>query len=153
MRMSKIGLLVAAVVANAALAQMPPEVAARAPAAAPAAAVTVKAVQPGLFEVAGPRVNEAVAAGVQKITATTGKGWRSITVQSPWGYSYFNWPKNLKPVPFTIETGKPVGGATITAPGFTDANKAAYKAAIDGVVRHAIASTLHNKEFAEGFGR
>ena len=109
--------------------------------------------QPGLFEVAGPRVNEAVAAGVQKITATTGKGWRAIVVQSPWGYSYFGWPKNLKPVPFTIETGKPAGGATISAPGFTDANKADYRAAIDGVVRHAVATTLQNKEFAQGFGR
>ena len=102
---------------------------------------------------AGPRVNEAVAAGVQKITAVTGKGGRSITVQSPWGYSYFGWPKNLKPVPFTIEAGKPAGGATITAPGFNDANKADYKAAIEGVVRHAITSTLQNKAFAEGSGR
>jgi hypothetical protein len=144
--------LVVAVVANAALAQMPAEVGARAPAAAPAAG-TVKAVQPGLFEVAGPRVNEAVAAGVQKITATTDKGWRAITVQSPWGYSYFGWPKNLKPVPFTIETGKPAGGATITAPGFNDASKADYKAAIEGIVKHAVTSTLQNRAFAEGSGR
>ena len=124
-----------------------------APALAQAPAGTVKAIQPGLFEVAGPRVNEAVAAGVQKITAVTGKGGRSITVQSPWGYSYFGWPKNLKPVPFTIEAGKPAGGATITAPGFNDANKADYKAAIEGVVQHAITSTLQNKAFAEGSGR
>jgi hypothetical protein len=130
-------LLAAAVVGDAALAQAP-------------AAGTVKAIQPGLYEVAGPRVNDAVAAGIQKITAVTGKGWRSITVQSPWGYSYFGWPKNLKPVPFTIETGKPAGGATITAPGFTDANKADYRAAIESVVQHAIASTLQNKKFAEG---
>jgi len=145
MRKLHLILLVAAVVANAALAQ--------APAAAPTAAGSVKAVQPGLFEVAGPRVNEAVAAGVQKITATTNTGGRSITVQSPWGYSYFGWPKNLKPVAFTIETGKPAGGATITAPGFSDASKADYKAAIDGVVKHAITSTLQNKQFAEGSGR
>jgi hypothetical protein len=150
MRKVHLVLLAAAVVANAAIAQAPAPLAGKAPVAAPPAAGTVKAVQPGLFEVAGPRVNEAVAAGVQKITATTGKGWRSITVQSPWGYSYFGWPKNLKPVAFTIEAGKPAGGATITAPGFNDANKADYKAAIEGVVQHAITSTLQNKAFAEG---
>ncbi len=153
MRKLHLVLLVAATVANAALAQTPASVATKASAAAAPAAGTVKAVQPGLFEVAGPRVNEAVAAGVQKITATTGKGWRSITVQSPSGYSYFGWPKNLKPVPYTIETGKPAGGATITAPGFNDTNKADYKAAIEGVVQHAITSTLQNKAFAEGSGR
>ena len=109
----------------------------------------MKAVQPGLFEVAGPRVNEAVAVGIQKITATPGKGWRSIIVQSPWGYSYFGWPKNLKPVAFTIETGKPAGGATISAPGFNDTNKADYKAAIEAIVPHAITSTQQNKAFAK----
>ena len=40
--------------------------------------------------------------------------------------------------------------ATITAPGFNEANKADYKAAIEGVVQHAITSTLQNKAFAEG---
>ncbi len=52
--------------------------AAKAPAAAPAvvktpAGGTVKAVQPGLFEVAGPRVNEVMGAGIQKITAALGR--------------------------------------------------------------------------------
>ena len=41
------------------------------PAAAPAR--TVKAIQPGLLEVTGPRVNDAVGAGIQKITAVPGK--------------------------------------------------------------------------------
>jgi hypothetical protein len=109
--------------------------------AAAAAPTTVKAVQPGLLEVAGPRVNEVVAAGIQKITATPGKGGRSIAVQSPWGNSYFGWPKNVKPVAFTIETGKPKGAATINAPGFTDANKADYRAAMEAVVPMAIAKT------------
>jgi hypothetical protein len=113
--------------------------------AAPAAATTVKAVQPGLLEVAGPRVNEVLAAGIQKITAVPGKGNRSIQVQSPWGASRFDWPKDVKQVAFTIETGKPKGAATITAPGFTDANKADYKAAIDAVVPLAIKQTTANK--------
>ena len=47
------------------------------------------------------------------------------------GDSFFDWPKNVKQVAFTVEVGKPKGGATISAPGFTDANKADYKAAID----------------------
>mgnify|MGYP006320309011 CR=1 FL=1 len=121
----------AAIVTGAVLAQTP------APAAAATPARTVKAVQPGLLEVTGPRVNDAVAAGIQKITATPGKKGKSITVQSPWGYIYFDWPKDVKPVAFTIETGKG-GGATISAPGFTEANKADYRAAVDAVVPKAI---------------
>ena len=109
--------------------------------AAAKAPTTVKAVQPGLLEVAGPRVNEVVAAGIQKITATPGKGARSIAVQSPWGNSYFGWPKDVKPVAFTIETGKPKGAATINAPGFTEANRADYRAAMEAVVPVAIAKT------------
>ena len=142
MRKHCLVLLLAAVATGAVLAQTP---AATAPAAG-----TVKAIQPGLIELAGPRVNEVIAAGIQKITATPGKGWRSVVVQSPWGYSYFGWPKNMKPVAFTIETGKPAGGATISAPGINDVNKADYKAAIEAIVRHAIVSTQQNKAFSEG---
>jgi hypothetical protein len=114
---------------------------------------TIKAVQPGLFEVAGPRVNEVMGAGIQKITATPGKGVRSIAVQSPWGESYFGWPKNVKPVPFTITTGKPAGSATISAPGFTKDNAGDYKAAIEAVVPFAIARTNDNKNWMQGSGR
>ena len=96
----------------------------------------------------GPRVNEVIAAGIQKITATPGKGVRSIAVQSPWGNSIFAWPKDVKPVAFTITTGKG-GTATISAPGFTDANKADYKTAIDAVVPVAIAKTSDNKAAKE----
>ena len=110
---------------------------------------TVKAIQPGLFEVAGPRVNEVMAAGIQTITATPGKGGRSIHVHSPWGDSFFGWPKNVKPVPFTIDVGKPKGGATISAPGFTDANKADYKAAIDSILPFAIHSTKASRNWME----
>jgi len=113
--------------------------------AAAKAPTTVKAVQPGLLEVSGPRVNEVVAAGIQKITATTGKRNRDILVSSPWGSTYFGWPKDVKPMPFTIEVGKGGGTATISAPGFSDANKADYKAAIDAVVPVAIAKTADNK--------
>jgi hypothetical protein len=132
--------------------------AAKAPAAAPAvvktpAGGTVKAVQPGLFEVAGPRVNEVMGAGIQKITAAPGQGLRSIRVQSPWGDSFFGWPKNVKPVPFTITIGTPAGGATITAPGFNEANKADYQASIETVAKFAIAHTNDNRRWMEGSGR
>jgi hypothetical protein len=110
---------------------------------------TVKYIQPGLVEVAGPRVNEVVGAGIKRITATPGKGWRSI-VQSPWGDSYFGWPKNLKQVAFTIVNSQPAGGATISAPGLKDANKADYKAAIEAIIPFAIQKTLDNKKFSEG---
>jgi hypothetical protein len=109
------------------------------PAAPPAR--TVRAVQPGLLEVMGPRVNEIYGAGIQKISATAG----AIAVQSPWGNISFGWPKDVKPVAFTIETAKN-GGATISAPGFTEANKADYRAAIEAVVPMAIAKAQAQKE-------
>ena len=141
MRKLQLALLAAAVVTASAFAQTPAPAPAKAPAAMAPGGGTVKAVQPGLFEVAGPGVNDVIAAGIEKITATPGKGRRSIAVQSPWGDSSYGWPKNVKPVAFTIEVGKPAGGATISAPGFKEANKGDYKAAIDAIVRKAIAFT------------
>ena len=118
-------------------------------AAAAAAAqtpTTVKAVQPGLLEAAGPRVTEVAAAGIQKISAPAGK---SVSVQSPWGASSFGWPKGVKPVAFTITVGRDGKTATIDAPGYTEANRADYKAAIDAVVPVAIAKTADNKAAKE----
>ena len=147
MRKLHLALLAAAIVSIPALAQTPAPApaAAKAPAATAPAAGTVKAVQPGLFEVAGPRVNEVMAAEITSITATPGKGRRSIHVTSPWGDSYYGWPKNVKEVPFTIEVGKPAGSATISAPGFKEAHKADYKAAIDAIIPFAITSTKASK--------
>ena len=138
--------------AAAPAAPAPAKAAPAAPAKAAAPAGSVKALQPGLFEVAGPKVNDVIAAGINKITATPGKGWRSIAVESPWGASYFGWPKNVKPVPFTITTGKG-GTATISAPGFTDANKGDYKAAVEAVVPFAIARTNDAKNWMQGSDR
>ena len=104
----------------------------------------MKEVQPGLLEATGPRVHEAVAAGIQKITAAPGKGGNP-SVQSPWGHIYFAWPKDVKQVAFTIETAKN-GGATISAPGFTEANKDEYRAAFDAVVPMAISKAKAQKE-------
>ena len=114
-----------------------------APEAPPARTVT--AVQPGLLEVTGPQVNDVYGAGIQTIIATPGKGRHSISVYSPWGHIYFNWPKDVKPVAFTIETAKN-GGVTISAPGFTEANKADYKAAIEAVVPIAMKKAKAQKK-------
>jgi hypothetical protein len=116
------------------------------PAPAPAPPRTVKAVQPGLLEVTGPRVNEALAAGILKITATPGKGAKSIETQSPWGNIYFGWPKDVKPVAFTIEHATKTGTAMVSAPGFTEANKADYKAAFEAVIPMAISKATAQKE-------
>ena len=109
--------------------------------AAAQAPTTTKTVQPGVVEVFGPRVSELTAAGIQKITATPGKGGRSINVQSPWGSSFFGWPKDVKPVAFEIVTGKSGKDATFKAPGLTDANRADYRAAAEAIVPVAISKT------------
>ena len=74
-----------------------------------------------------------------------GPGQAEISVQSPWGHIYFAWPKDVKQVAFTIETAKN-GGVTISAPGFTVANKDEYRAAFDAVVPMAIAKAKGQKE-------
>jgi len=109
----------------------------------------VKALQPGLFEVAGPQADAVVSAGIRKISATPGHGLRSIAVQSPWGESYFGWPKGLPQVAFTITAGGG-GTATISAPGFTAAKKDDYKAAIEKICQHAIQTTNANRLVMEG---
>ena len=144
--------LAGAVISGQALAQTPAPAPAKSPAIASGGG-TVKAVQPGLFDVAGPRVNEVIATGIEKITATPGTGRRAIAVQSPWGDSFYGWPKNVKPVAFTIEVGKPAGGATISAPGFKEGNKADYQAAIEAVVKKAIVFTNDSKQWMEGSGK
>jgi hypothetical protein len=115
---------------------------------APAGVTTrsVKAIQPGLFEVAGPRVLEASAAGLTKITAAPGMGGKSIYVESPYGPIYFDWPKDVKPVAFTVDMGKGTGGtAEISAPGFNDGNKGDYKAALDAIIPLAISKSAAQK--------
>ena len=91
-------------------------------------------------------MSEANAAGLTKIVAAPGKGGKSIEVQSPWGFIYFDWPKDVKPVAFTIEMGKAGGtAAEISAPGFTEGNKGDYKAALDAVIPMAISKAQAQK--------
>jgi len=149
-RLLHFALFVATLVTAPAFAQTPVPAPGKAPAATAPAAGKVKAIQPGLFEVAGPRVNDVIAAEITSIIATPGKGGRSILVRSPWGDSYYDFPKSVKPVPFSIKVGTPPGGATISAPGFTEANKADYKAAIDAIIPFAISSTKASKSWRTG---
>ena len=111
------------------------------PQQAMAAERTVKAIAPGLAEVSAPRANEAIAAGIQKITATT----RKIEVHSPWGNINFGWPKDVKPVAFTIEHAKASDTVTVSAPHYSDATKADYKAAFDAVIPMAISKAEAQK--------
>jgi hypothetical protein len=67
-------------------------------------------------------------------------------VQSPWGNSYFGWPKDVKPVAFTIVHAKKTGAVTVSAPGFTEANKEDYRAAVDAVVPVAISKARTMKD-------
>lgn len=105
---------------------------------APSAPAKVTAVQPGLLEVTGGRVGDAVAAGIQKITAKASNDRRAVQIYSPWGHIYSGWPDGVKHVAFTIDTVKGGAAARISAPGFTEANKDEYKAAVDAVVTMAI---------------
>jgi hypothetical protein len=83
-----------------------------------------------------PRTAELGAVGIQKISARTGMHRRDIQVLSQWGTIYFPWPKDVKPAPFELEVGK--AGAAVRAPGYTDADRARYTAAIDAVLPIAI---------------
>lgn len=105
---------------------------------APSAPAKVTAVQPGLLEVTGGRVGDAVGAGIQKITAKASNDRRAVQIYSPWGHIYSGWPEGVKHVAFTIDTVKGGAAARISAPGFTEANKDEYKAAVDAVVTMAI---------------
>ena len=105
---------------------------------APKAPPRIFAAQPGLLAVTGGRVEEAADAGIQRITAKAAKDKRSIQVYSPWGHIYFGWPQGVEPVAFTIDVAKGGGSAKISAPGFSEATKDDYKAAVDAVVTMAI---------------
>ncbi len=84
-----------------------------------------------------PRASELADAGVQKITARTGKDALDIQVLTEYGPAYFGWPKNVTPVPFEIAVG--TGNAvTVNANAYAEANKARYAAAFDAVIPWAL---------------
>jgi hypothetical protein len=95
------------------------------------------AVQPALAALAAQRAAELGNAGIQKIVARTGHKRRDIQVMTPYGASYFPWPKGVKPTPFQLDVG--AGNAlTVRAAGYTEANRANYAAAFDAVLPEAI---------------
>jgi len=79
---------------------------------------------------------------IQTITATTSK----IQVNSPWGALNFNWPQGVKPVAFTVSHGKGSNKAIVSAPGYTEANKADYEAAFNAVIPMAIEKARAQKD-------
>jgi hypothetical protein len=95
------------------------------------------AVQPALAALAAPRAADLSNAGIQKIVARTGHKRRDIQVMTPYGASYFPWPKGVKPAPFQLDVG--AGGAlTVRAAGYTEASKPNYASAFDAVLPEAI---------------
>jgi hypothetical protein len=136
------GLTVAAV-ALAAQAQQPTAGAARPGSTARPATANAPA-QPALSALVAPRASELADAGVQKITARTGKDIRDIQVLTQYGPAYFAWPKNVTPVLFEIAVG--TGNAiTVTANDYSEANKARYVAAFDAVIPRALAQASNLK--------
>lgn len=94
--------------------------------------------QPALSALVAPRASELADAGVQKITARTGKDALDIQVLTEYGPAYFGWPKNVTPVPFEIAVG--AGNAvTVNANDYSETNKARYAAAFDAVIPWALA--------------
>jgi hypothetical protein len=94
--------------------------------------------QPALSALIAPRASELADAGVQRITARTGKDALDIQILTEYGPAYFGWPKNVTPVPFEIAVG--AGNAvTLTANDYSEADKAHYAAAFDAVIPRALA--------------
>ena len=133
----------------------PPALAQQSSAASGAAKTTTKTagpaaakVQPELAPLVAPRAAELTAAGIQKITARTGKRKRDIQVTSRYGPFYFAWPKNVTPVTFDIVIGQ--GNAvTVQAAGYNEANKANYAAAFDAIIPEALRLVTEAKTRAE----
>jgi hypothetical protein len=126
-----------AAVALAAQAQQPTAGAARPGSTARPATANAPA-QPALSALVAPRASELADAGVQKITARTGKDIRDIQAPTQYGPAYCAWPKNVTPVLFEIAVG--TGNAiTVTANDYSEANNARYVAAFDAVIPRALA--------------
>ena len=79
------------------------------------------------------------AAGVRSIGARIGKGRRDIQVETPYGYAYFAWPKNVTPIEFAIylKVGATIY-ASVYAADYTGADRARYAAAFDAIIPEAI---------------
>lgn len=83
------------------------------------------------------RVPELHAAGVEKVTARTGRNRRDIQVLTRWGPAYFGWPKGVKPVEFELRIESP-NTIDLIAPAYNDAAKPTYRAAFDAVLPQAL---------------
>jgi len=147
--MSKRSILLAALVAAAlaapVLAQQPASTAGSGAAGSgPAGDWTL---QPALVKHVAPRGPELAAAGIKGIAARTGRQRRDIQVVTQFGPAYFAWPKGSAPAIFEIEV-EAANNVEVWTTGYTPADEARYRAAIDAVIPEAVRAAARVREQA-----
>jgi hypothetical protein len=147
--MSKRSILLAALAAAAlaapVLAQQPaPTAGTSAAGSGPAGDWTL---QPALVKHVAPRGPELAAAGIKSIAARTGRQRRDIQVVSQFGPAYFAWPKGAAPAIFEIEV-EAANNVEVWTTGYTPADEARYRAAIDAVIPEAVRAAARVREQA-----
>lgn len=93
--------------------------------------------QPALVKHVAPRGPELAAAGIKSIAARTGRQRRDIQVVTAFGPGYFAWPKGATPAIFEIEV-EAANNVEVWTTGYTPADEARYRAAIDAVIPEAV---------------
>ncbi len=103
--------------------------------------------QPALVKHVAPRGPELAAAGIKGIAARTGRQRRDIQVVSQFGPAYFGWPKGAVPAIFEIEV-EAANNVEVWTTGYTPADEARYRAAIDAVIPEAVRAAVRVREQA-----
>ncbi len=93
--------------------------------------------QPALEALAAPHTARLRDAGIHRIVARPGHGWRDLQVLTAWGAIYFAWPRDVAAASFDVEVGGG-GPVTVRAPGAAPADQARYAAAFDAVFAEAV---------------
>ena len=101
--------------------------------------------QPALVKHVAPRGPELAAAGIKGIAARTGRQRRDIQVVTQFGPAYFAWPKGAVPAVFEIEV-EAANNVEVWTTGYTAADEARYRAAIDAVIPEALRAAARVRE-------
>ena len=101
--------------------------------------------QPALVKHLSPRGPELAAAGIKSIAARTGRQRRDIQVVTQFGPAYFAWPKGAAPAVFEIEV-EAANNVEVWTTGYTAADEARYRAAIDAVIPEALRAAARVRE-------
>lgn len=101
--------------------------------------------QPALLKHLSPRGPELATAGIRSIAARTGRQRRDIQVVTQFGPAYFAWPKGAAPAVFEIE-GETANNVEVWTTGYTPADEARYRAAIDAVIPEAVRAAARVRE-------